>query len=725
MADLGTVGTALSKSTPPPPPPPTTTAPDDSSAQPDVSGVGDVVRANRAGTKALMGRLQDIDTRSDALRPPVMQPTPPPPQEQATPIADRWGSVAMMLAGFGGLLTRQPLTTSLNAMAAVNHAYNDGDAAAAKTAFDTWKVANGNAIKMNEFTNKIYDDAIKKFSTDRAGAVAEIRANAAALKDDVVIQLLDSGQTDRAMQILTGRVTGTAQLSERTELLTLAHQNIAADTRANPSRPPQEQAKRNLLYLQNKDPDDTSKDYSKTAPTQLQVIGEDGKTQLIYADRDTHTGGWVTADENRTPIHADASGGFRIMPKTERAPTVSGMDAAEIKRLMDGGMSFEDARRKVQDKPVSAPQLASKEDATRAGIAFKQQTGHAYDEATASDADKSLYADLTDAAAKQRGAGRAQDKPLSAAAAENARLETLAQDQVTKATGRPYDPKNPDDKVAAAKAVEALKVQNVETAAAARLKATLAVHDAHDALDSDTVVAEAHYLRLTGKMSALGLGSSIARKQILDERGKELREEHSSIATDIARQSDIHALQQQLNNLARSRGNLEGFAATAMKEADLTLEKAKAGEGGGVPMINRWVQAGRRSIKGDPAVSSFDAALISFKNEYARIMSSPTATGGQTSDAARSEADTLINSQMSPEAIQETIATMKQGMVNRISSIREEYEATKGRIAQLGGEVDGGQGAFPNAPRIGTVEDGHRYKGGDPSQPSSWEATGG
>ena len=72
-------------------------------AQPDVPGMRDVVDANRSGTKALLGRLHEIDTRSDALRPPVMQQAPPPPQTQDTPVADRWGSVAMMLAGFAGL----------------------------------------------------------------------------------------------------------------------------------------------------------------------------------------------------------------------------------------------------------------------------------------------------------------------------------------------------------------------------------------------------------------------------------------------------------------------------------------------------------------------------------------------------------------------------------------------------------------------------------------------
>jgi len=220
---------------------------------------------------------------------------------------------------------------------------------------------------------------------------------------------------------------------------------------------------------------------------------------------------------------------------------------------------------------------------------------------------------------------------------------------------------------------------------------------ANQPLDDDSIRDAVKEFRDTGKMPALGMGSSIIRKQILTERSRELREEAGSVAQDITRQSDIHSLQQALTILERSHANVANFEGTALKEADLTLQKAERGAAvGGVPMANRWIQAGRTSIAGDPDVAAFNAAMVSFKNEYARIMSSPTATGGQTSDAARAEADTLINGAMTKGALVSVIDTMKQGMRNRIDTINDELKATQDRIAELAS-----QPGKPAAPATG------------------------
>lgn len=220
----------------------------------DGKGVRDAVSTHRDQVVGLQNRMTELDARSDALRPPEMVQAPKPPEVHDTPPGERWGSVAMMLAGFGGLLTRQPLTASLNAMAQVNHAYNEGDAEKAKTAFDTWKTENDNAMKMNAFQAKAYDSAIKKIATDRTGAIGEIRALAASFKDDVVINLMDAGQTDKALAVLGARSTGGQLLQERTEKLIDQHAAMDYWDQSNPEANPQQRGLAHAAIRAGKDP---------------------------------------------------------------------------------------------------------------------------------------------------------------------------------------------------------------------------------------------------------------------------------------------------------------------------------------------------------------------------------------------------------------------------------------------------------------------------------------
>jgi hypothetical protein len=141
-----------------------------------------------------------------------------------------------------------------------------------------------------------------------------------------------------------------------------------------------------------------------------------------------------------------------------------------------------------------------------------------------------------------------------------------------------------------------------------------------------------------------------------------------------------------LRSLDRLKANVQSFEGTALREANLALSLAPKGlAGSGVPALNRWIQAGRKSIEGDSDVTSLDAALISLKNEYARIMSSPGATGGQTSDHARAEAEGLLNRAMTPQQLADTIGVMKASMGNRIASINTQIGSTIDDIRTGGG----------------------------------------
>ena len=115
-----------------------------------------------------------------------------------TSLVEQWGSVAMVFAMLGSLFVRNHATTALNAAAAAMNGFKQGDEAAAKQAYENWKVANENAIKAQEFQTKRYDELLKGLkerqlaqktitSEELAAYRAEIAAAATSFKDDVML----------------------------------------------------------------------------------------------------------------------------------------------------------------------------------------------------------------------------------------------------------------------------------------------------------------------------------------------------------------------------------------------------------------------------------------------------------------------------------------------------------------------------------------------------------
>lgn len=204
--------------------------------------------------------------------------------------------------------------------------------------------------------------------------------------------------------------------------------------------------------------------------------------------------------------------------------------------------------------------------------------------------------------------------------------------------------------------------------------------------DPGVALAAQKYLQ-TGTMPALGMGSGGKRGQIMELAGLIAQDQAGGAAGAPAAQAAFHADALALAQLEKTRTMVEQFEGTAQREADLALSLAKKGEAGGVPVINKWIQAGRQDVAGDPDVTSFNSALVSFKNEYVRIMSTGgTGGGGMTSDAARREGNELLNNAMSPAQLEQTIATMKKSMGNRKAALDDEYNETR---KQLGSEAGG------------------------------------
>lgn len=147
------------------------------------------------------------------------------------------------------------------------------------------------------------------------------------------------------------------------------------------------------------------------------------------------------------------------------------------------------------------------------------------------------------------------------------------------------------------------------------------------------------------------------------------------IANQAGRAADVAALKK----LEGSSANILSFERTALRNGALALRLSARNDNGGVPIFNSWINAGRRAT-GDVNISSFDAAVETFANEYAKVTTSATG-GGVTSDSAREHARSLINTAQTPDQFIGVIQTLAEDMRNRRRGLESQRQEIMNRIA--------------------------------------------
>ncbi len=201
---------------------------------------------------------------------------------------------------------------------------------------------------------------------------------------------------------------------------------------------------------------------------------------------------------------------------------------------------------------------------------------------------------------------------------------------------------------------------------------------------------EARKILSGGQLPAVGYGKEAAkvRADILN-RAAELNPD-----VDLsAAQAQNHALSLALAAQEKQAGQIGSFENTANRNMDVALELSNKVNRTGVPVLNRWIQSGRTNITGDPDAAAFHAAINTVANEYAKVVSSATG-GGVTSDSARHEAMSLLNTAQTPQQLQSVINTMRRDMANRIGSFEATRKEQLNRIGAIGNRRPGA----PNAP---------------------------
>lgn len=175
--------------------------------------------------------------------------------------------------------------------------------------------------------------------------------------------------------------------------------------------------------------------------------------------------------------------------------------------------------------------------------------------------------------------------------------------------------------------------------------------------------------------------------------------------------ASFKANQSSLTSLQKNFDTVSAFENTAGKNLDVFLNQAKKVVDSGSPWINKPLRSIDASGLGSEDQAAFNAARVTAITEIAKVLNSSNASG-VLSDSARHEVEGLIGPSATLKQIVAAANVLKTDMGNRHQSYQMQIQDIQKR---MGGAGNSG------APAVGTVEDGHRFKGGDPSKKDNWE----
>ncbi len=136
------------------------------------------------------------------------------------------------------------------------------------------------------------------------------------------------------------------------------------------------------------------------------------------------------------------------------------------------------------------------------------------------------------------------------------------------------------------------------------------------------------------------------------------------------------------------------------------------------PIINA-IARGAEYWSGDPRYSGLFFYMAATAQESARILSSGQMSAAQLHQGAADEAKKWASINMTPAMFNESVKAMEKEGNKRLSTY---IEAKKAQAVGNPGEAGFSPSKTPaaSAPQVGAVQDGYKFKGGDPADKNKW-----
>lgn len=194
-----------------------------------------------------------------------------------------------------------------------------------------------------------------------------------------------------------------------------------------------------------------------------------------------------------------------------------------------------------------------------------------------------------------------------------------------------------------------------------------------------------------GKQAAAGRSAILNRAAELGEQSGQTPEEQRQfqIGTSVNKTA--------MGQLAKQKTMVGAFEKNFVKNADLALNLSNEFDRAGVPLANKWINAGKRAVSGDPELSKLDIAVKATVNEYAKIISGSMGNTAMAEGEIK-KVESLLNAAQTPDQVQEVINFMKLETKNRMAGFEEQESELR-----AGMKLPGGETPPSNPPSLGTV----------------------
>jgi len=236
-----------------------------------------------------------------------------------------------------------------------------------------------------------------------------------------------------------------------------------------------------------------------------------------------------------------------------------------------------------------------------------------------------------------------------------------------------------------AQATNAYASAGSHNANAAKVRMETSPGQSTEGFTPGAIDAAAARYNMDGTLPPMGMGKegALGRRTILN-RAAELSG-LSNISPDDQRINQIgnKANTAALSKIQQQQTMVGAFEKNFNKNADITLELSQKVDRTGVPILNKWINAGKRSIGGDPDLAAFDQAIKSASNEYAKIISGSMGNTAVAEGEIRSM-ESKLNAAQTPEQVSAVIALMQRETKNRMTAFDDEKAQLRGTMGIRG-----------------------------------------